>query len=127
MLDPVDNDSIFTTGKKYAKFPTNPKPLIFRSGLFFASPQKRSKASCFQKGKEQAQVGSCTNHIRGDTYMEKGILFIGHSIEPDKRIIVGVQGAGLHASILTIEEAIKAQEHLMRTIEMLKSNKSPEK
>ena len=77
---------------------------------------------------KQVQVGTCIRHIgRRDTQMEKGILFIGHSIEPDKRIIVGVQGAGLHASILTIDEAIKAQEHLMRTIEMLKSSKAPKK
>ena len=51
--------------------------------------------------------------------MKKGALFVGHSDSPDKRIMVGVKGSGVHTAILTPEEAWRLAEHLMATVKKL--------
>jgi hypothetical protein len=51
--------------------------------------------------------------------MAKGILFIGHSDSPDKRIMVGVKGSGVYTAILTPEEALRLAEHLIATVKKL--------
>lgn len=52
--------------------------------------------------------------------MAKGVLFVGHSDTPDKRIMVGVQGDEVHTAILTLDEALRLAEHLMDTVRKLK-------
>ena len=51
--------------------------------------------------------------------MKKGALFVGHSESPDKRIMVGVKGSGVHTAILTPDEALKLAEHLIATVKKL--------
>lgn len=51
--------------------------------------------------------------------MKKGALFVGHSESPDKRIMVGVKGSGVHTAILTLDEALKLAEHLIATVKKL--------
>ena len=51
--------------------------------------------------------------------MKKGALFVGHSESPDKRIMVGVKGSGVHTAILTPEEALRLAEHLIATVKKL--------
>ena len=54
--------------------------------------------------------------------MKKGALFVGHSSEPDKRIIIGVTGSGVHTAILTLDEAVIHIEQVQAVLAKL--NKS---
>lgn len=54
--------------------------------------------------------------------MKKGALFVGHSVEPDKRIIVGIQGSGVHTAVLTIDEAVIHTEQVLAVLAKLKKS-----
>ena len=54
--------------------------------------------------------------------MKKGALFVGHSVQPDKRIIIGVTGSGVHTAILTLDEAVIHIEQVQAVLAKL--NKS---
>ena len=61
--------------------------------------------------------------------MDKGVLFLAHSTEPKPRIIVGVQGSGVHTAFLSTEEAVRFAEHILATVERMEKmegNKHPE-
>ena len=54
--------------------------------------------------------------------MKKGSLFVGHSVDPEKRIIIGVTGSGVHTAVLTVDEAVIHIEQVMAVLAKL--NKS---
>ena len=58
--------------------------------------------------------------------MDKGVLFLAHSTEPKPRIIVGVQGSGVHAAFLSTEEAIRFAENILATVERMEGNLHPD-
>jgi hypothetical protein len=57
-----------------------------------------------------------------EPHMKKGALFVGHSVEPDKRIIVGIQGSGVHTAVLTIDEAVIHIEQVLSVLAKLKKS-----
>ena len=57
-----------------------------------------------------------------ESHMKKGALFVGHSVEPDKRILVGIQGTGVHTAVLTIDEAVIHAHQVLAAV--AKANKS---
>ena len=58
--------------------------------------------------------------------MDKGVLFLAHSTEPKPRIIVGVQGSGVHTAFLSTEEAVRFAEHILATVERMERDKDEE-
>ena len=54
--------------------------------------------------------------------MDTGVLFLAHSTEPKPRIIVGVQGSGVHTAFLSTEEAVRFAEHILATVERMEGN-----
>ena len=57
-----------------------------------------------------------------ESHMKKGSLFVGHSVDPEKRIIIGVTGSGVHTAVLTVDEAVIHIEQVMAVLAKL--NKS---
>jgi hypothetical protein len=57
-----------------------------------------------------------------ESHMKKGALFVGHSVEPDKRILVGIQGTGVHTAVLTIDEAVIHIEQVLAVLAKLKKS-----
>ena len=57
-----------------------------------------------------------------ESHMKKGALFVGHSVQPDKRIIIGVTGSGVYTAVLTVDEAVIHIEQVMAVLAKL--NKS---
>ena len=54
--------------------------------------------------------------------MDKGVLFLAHSTEHKPRIIVGVQGSGVHTAFLSTEEAVRFAENILATVERMEGN-----
>ena len=51
--------------------------------------------------------------------MEKGVLFLGHMTEPQEKIVIGINGTGIHTAILSPEEAVRFADHLVETVERM--------
>ena len=51
--------------------------------------------------------------------MEKGVLFLGHMTEPQEKIVIGINGTGIHTAILSPEEALRFAENLVETVERM--------
>ena len=51
--------------------------------------------------------------------MEKPVLFLGHTTEPQEKIVIGINGTGIHTAILSPEEALRFAEHLVETVERM--------
>ena len=55
--------------------------------------------------------------------MEKSVLFLGHTTEPQKRIVIGINGPGIHTAILPLEEALRFAYQVIETVERMGGNR----
>lgn len=58
--------------------------------------------------------------------MDKGVLFLGHMTEPQEKVVVGINGTGIHTAILSPEEALRFAYKLIETVERMGCNLHPD-
>ena len=58
--------------------------------------------------------------------MEKPVLFLGHTTEPQERIVSGINGPDIHTAILPLEEALRFAYQLIETVERMGGNRHPD-
>lgn len=51
--------------------------------------------------------------------MEKPVLFLGHTTEPQERIVIGINGPDIHTAILPPEEALRFAYQVIETVERM--------
>ena len=58
--------------------------------------------------------------------MEKGVLFLGHSSDEQKKIIIGVRGTADHVAMISPDEALRFAYQVIATVERMNVDKHPE-